>query len=360
MRRRFLHMSLVTTVVVVLSLFMSGCLFGGLKNIESLDLGASESVISVGNTLELSAVGTTKTGRKVAVIPEWEIVSGSGVISESRFHASDWDFQGEVVLRATYNKISADITVAVQGLLQGLDPFPQPTSAYFLLPKKTESQIVTIGEPVKDFTELIPYRMINKAGDSKVQGGWLQFVANGVRTIPQFPSREDITFSFFNPNHGILLPEIPRLSHRVHFELIETEVLDRGTNYSRTVAHRTGTTVEQSKELVKRLTSETRAKAEWGWGEIETTLTAEITTRTQQAVRVQKEQTVTKTWSFQHPNDYDTYLYSSWNRVDTFYLSDSKGIPLEDSQIFAGYSFRSYPVEIRGSGVVQRAWGFNY
>jgi hypothetical protein len=53
------------------------------------------------------------------------------------------------------------------------------------------------------------------------------------------------------------------------------------------------------------------------------------------------------------------YLYSSWNKVDIFYLSDSNGVPLEESPIFEGYGFHSYPVEIRGGTVVQKTWAFD-
>lgn len=349
MNGRFLHMSLVT--VVVLSLLLSGCLFDGLKNVVSLELAASGSTLGFGETTELNALGTTKTGRVVSVIPTWEIVEGSGTVGESDFQASDWDYEGDVTLKATYNRVSSEITITVAGLLRDYeDPFPTPTSPWVSLPSKTDSQLVKIGDPVDFFSNSVYLRM-----NGRIIRGWGRFVWDGEIMLPDDPSPATWANSLLYEE----IPEIPRLSHRVYFEQLETQVLDRGTNFKKTVSHRQGTTIEQSQELVKRLTSETTAKAQWGWGEIQTTLTAEITSRTQQSVKIEKENTVTREWSFIHPNDFDTYLYSSWNKVDTFYLSDSNGVPLEESPIFEGYGFSSCPVEIRGGVVVQKTWGFN-
>lgn len=351
MSRRLVHMSLVT--IVLLSLFTSGCIFGGLKNIESLELDASDTTVAFGETLELSARGRTKTGKVVSVIPTWEIVDGSGTLGESQFQASDWDYEGDVVLKATYNGVSAEITITVAGLLRDYkDPFPTPSSPWVSLPDKTEAQLVKIGDPVDFFSNTVYLRM----KDNSTLRGWGRFVWDGEIMLPDDPSPA----TWANPLLYQEIPEIPRLSHRVHFERLETQILDRGTNFEKSVSHREGTTFEESKELATRLTSETTAQASWGWGEVSTTLTAEITSRTQQSVKIEKEETVTKKWSFVHPNDFDTYLYSSWNKVDTFYLSDSNGVPLEESPVFAGYGFSSCPVEIRGNAVVQKTWGFNY
>ncbi|NMB19906.1 MAG: hypothetical protein GX979_03500 [Firmicutes bacterium] len=349
MCRRFTAVVLVGLAVTFL--FLSGCLFGGLKKIESLELAASQSVLSFGEATELTARGKTKTGRIVSVIPSWEIVEGSGTLGESELQVSDWDYVGPITLRATYNGVSEELTVQVNDLLKDYDPFPVPSSPWVVLPNRTESQLVEIGEPV-DFFSTTVYLRLQDGSSLRGRGC---FVWNGQIMLPDDPSPA----TWMNPKFYEEIPEIPRLSHRVHFELIESQVLGRGTNFSRSVSHRTGTTLEESKELMQHLTSETTASAGWGWGEIKSTLTYEIESRTKQSVKIEKEETVTRTWSFQHPNDFDTYLYSSWNKVDTFYLSDSNGVPLEDSPIFDGYGFSSSPVEIRGAVVVQKTWGFN-
>ena len=77
MSGRLLRVSLA--VMVVLSLFLSGCLFGGRK-ITSLELETSASSISFGDTVELSAHGVTENGKVVSVVPEWEIVAGAGTL----------------------------------------------------------------------------------------------------------------------------------------------------------------------------------------------------------------------------------------------------------------------------------------
>ena len=185
--------------------------------------------------------------------------------------------------------------------------------------------------------------------------GWARFVWEGEIMIPDDPRPA----TFANPMHYKELPEIPRLSHRVHFELLDSQILAQGTNFERSVSNRKGTTFEESKELSQRLSSETNATVGWGWGQIETTLTYEISERINTSIKIEEETTVTRTWSFINPNDHDMYLYSYWNKVDTFYLSDSNCIPLEESTIFAGYGFHSYPVESRGNTVVQKVWAFD-
>lgn len=348
MSGRLSRILLVT--VLAFSVFMSGCLFGAL-NITALELEASDYLLGFGETVQLSAKGITDTGKTVSVIPQWEIVSGKGTLGKTDFQVSDWDYVGDVVLKATYNGVSAELTVTINDLLRNYpDPFPQPASPWVALPAVTESYLVTIGEPVDYFTDWV---YINFNG--RIIKGWGRFVWEGKIMVPDDPSPG----TWANPLFYQELPEIPRLSHRVHFELLETQVLGRGTNFEKSISNRQGTTYEKAVELASRLTSETHAEAGWSWGKVETTLTLEISKRTQESVKVEKEQTVTRTWSFIHPNDYDTYLYSSWNKVDTFYLSDSNGVPLEESPIFAGYGFYSYPVEVRGNTVVQKTWGFN-
>lgn len=361
MPKRIVRLVFVTWVL--LAIFTSGCIFGGLKKIVSLELSAEKTELLLGDEVELFAVGTTSKGTKVTLIPDWEIVSGSGGIEyntkKAAFSAVDWDYVGDVTLKATYNGITAELTITIDKLPQAFDPFPTPISPLSFLPNKTESFLVAVGEPIDFLIDIVPIRMVS-GSNSKVQGYRLVFVKDGIPQVPTFPTDRGIVFSFYNPYQGTPLPEVPRLSHRVYFERIDSEVLDRGTNYARSVTHRTGTTEEQVNELISHISAELSAKATWGWGEAEAKLTREITTRTQQSLRIEKENSVSKTWSFQHPNDHDVYLYSSWNRVDVFYLSDSNGVPLEESPILKDWGFPSRPVEIRGNGVVQRAWGFNY
>ena len=343
----------ILTILAVTFLLMSGCLFDGLKNIVSLELTASDSTVQVSETIELSARGKTKTGKIVSVIPDWEIVAGAGTVGKSDFQASDWNYEGPVVLKATYNGVSSEIEININGLLHEYgDPFPKPISPWVALPSSTKglTDYVEVGGEVDFFSDIVHLKEKNS-----ITRGRARFVWDGKIMLPDDPSPA----KWANSQLYDEIPERPRLSHTVHFELIEAQVLGKGTNFSKSVSHRQGTTMEQSQELVKRLTSETTAKAQWGWGEIETTLTAEITSKTQQSVKIEKEDTVTRTWSFTHPNDYDTYLYSSWNKVDTFFLSDSEGVPLEESEIFKGYGFHSSPVEVRGAVVVQKTWGFN-
>lgn len=343
---RWLHAGLMA--LLVLSVLLTGCSWGAGK-VTSLQLEASDNTLFFGETAQLNAKGVTDKGKTIVVVPDWEIISGSGSLSGSEFQASAWDYVGDVVLRATYKNISAELTISVQGLLGEVpDPFPKPASAFDFLPRVTEEFIVKIGEPVDYFTFMVDINM-----GRRVLKGRAAFVWDG-----QIVLSNPYPHSWVNPKLYEEIPEKPRLSHKVRFELIESMVLARGTNYERTVAHEKGTTFEEAQELASRITSESHAEAGWSWGKVETTLTLEFTKRTQQSIKLEQKEKVSRTWSFVNPNDREYYLYSSWNRVDIFYLSDSNGEPLETSPIFAGYGFTSFPVEIRGNSVVQKTWGF--
>lgn len=344
--------SVFLAALLACTTLLSGCLFGGTAIVTSLELEASSEILAFGETTELTARGRTENGKVVSVIPKWEIISGSGTLGETDFQASDWNYVGEVVLRATYNGISDEIALEILGLLgeDYVDPFPRPGHPNASIPEVTEEFLVKVGQPLDSFSEL---------GELLVMGrrmvGWCWFMRNGEIIQPSDPKPGAWATAKWHEK----LPDKVHLSHRVRYELIDCQVLDRGTNYSNQVSNRKGTTFQETKELAERLTSETHAEAGWSWGRIETTLTYEISKRTQQTVKIEEEQTVTRTWSFVNPNDYDTYLYTSWNKVDIFYLSDRNGVPLEESPIFAGYNFYSYPIEIRGRTVVQKTWGYN-
>lgn len=343
-------------VIVLVAALNSGCLFGT-GPITSLELVVVDDTLFAGETTIITAVGKTERGRVVTFRPQWEIVSGNGSLepngNQAVFHASDWDHKGTVKLQATYGKLQAEAEIETLGLLGEMkDPFPKPQSVYDLMPNRTESQIISINE-LDFFSNRVP---LKSKSTGRIFNVWARFVRDGKIIIADSPAPNQ----WVNALHYTEIPEKPKLSHRVHFERIDSEVLDRGTNYTRSVAHRTGTTKEHATELMWSVTSETTASAHWGWGDIQTKLTAEIKSTTKQSVKVEEETTVTKTWSFTHPNDHDVYLYTSWNRVDTFYLSDSEGVPVEESETFKGWDFSSNPVEIRGSGVVQRTWGFDY
>lgn len=118
-----------------------------------------------------------------------------------------------------------------------------------------------------------------------------------------------------------------------------------------------GTTLEQASEMFYRLVPKIATSYGWGWSTLAANLEREIQRRTQESVKLEQEKLVTSTWSFVSPDDALYYLHSAWVRVDTFYLSDSEGHPLDTSVAFAKYGFSPCPVEIRGD-VVYVTWSF--
>ncbi|NMB19611.1 MAG: hypothetical protein GX979_01965 [Firmicutes bacterium] len=351
----------VVLVLAIVSLIMSGCLFGGAGEIQTLELTASHEVLGFGETAQLSAVGKTKTGKKVAVIADWEIIKGSGTLVDSGFRASSWNYEGPVVLRATYQTISAEITLTINGLLGEPNPFPKPSSIDDALPKKTDPILLQVGEPVSVYAELVPYFVIYPFIDlSAFKDIWSYFVRNGTIQPPELMEGEKSRYAsawIADDVYEELLPEIPSVSHQVHFELIETEVLPGGASQSRTITYRHGTTLEQASEMFYRLVPKIATSYGWGWSNLSGNLGREIQKSTQESVTLEPEEVVSSTWSFVSPDDADFYLHSAWVRVDTFYLSDSEGNPLDTSVAFAKYGFSPCPVEIRGD-VVYVTWSF--
>ena len=356
--RKVRRCSAVLSLILV-SLVMSGCLFSGAGEIQTLELSASHDILGFGETVQLSAVGKTTKGKKTAVIADWKLVEGAGTLGESSFKASSWNYEGPVVLRASYQGVSAELTLTINDLLGEPNPFPRPSGPSAVLPKATSPDLYQIGEPVSNYAELITWWVnypIDNFGTFKDM--WSYFVRNGSIQIPGPVVRG----SYAKANiadyvYEELLPEIPRLSRRVHYELIDSEVLEGGGDFSQTISYRQGTKLEQAEALFYRLIPVIATSYGWGWSSLAGNLEREIERRTQESVKLEQDKIATSTWSFASPDDALYYLHSAWVRVDTFYLSDSQGLPLEYSPVFAKYGFSSCPLEIRGD-VVYVTWSW--
>jgi len=57
-------------------------------------------VLAFGETAELRALGKDKAGKEFAVNPVWNFVEGYVTLGKSESVASDWDFEGDMILRA--------------------------------------------------------------------------------------------------------------------------------------------------------------------------------------------------------------------------------------------------------------------
>ena len=345
--------------LILISLVMSGCLFSGAGEIQTLELSASHDILGFGETAQLSAAGITKMGRKRPVIADWEFVEGAGTLEGASYRASNWSYEGPVVLRASCQGVSAELILTINGLLGEPNPFPRPSGPGAVLPKATSPDLYQIGEPASTYAELIgwwvTYPFDNLAAFKEM---WSYFVRDGAIQMPALVQRGNYAkANIADYVYEELLPEIPRLSRRVHYELIDSEVLEGGAGFSRTISYRQGTKLEQAEALAYRLIPLIATSYGWGWSSLAGNLEREIQKRTQESVKLKQEEVVTSDWSYFSPDDALYYLHSAWVRVDTFYLSDSQGIPLEYSPVFAKYEFSSCPLEIRGD-VVHVTWSW--
>jgi len=339
----------------------SGCIFGTAPGpLTEIELSPNVGAIMGGEDLTFMAIGKSEEGETMTVQPEWTIVSGAGALraegKEAMFRAVNHQYEGDVVVEARVGDISAQAVITVSRPLMGTNPFPRLDDPNELLPETTKP-VVTVGEPVDTYR--IERMLTEFILDTRISFLFpTEYVKNGSIIAPQtgLPSNN---WTFYHWKDSRELPEIPRLSHRVHWELINQEVLSRGTNYSRTVEHKSGTEKVHATEFAWSVSSETKAKATWGWGEVQETITATVSSKTSNSVAVKEETSVSEEWSFTNPNDADLYVYSSWNRVDTFYLSDSNGIPVDESPIFADYDLRPNEVSIRGEMVKQHTEPYN-
>ncbi len=352
----------VLFVLTIAALVMSGCRFGGTGEIQTLELAASQEILGFGETAQLSAVGRTTKGKRVAVIADWEIAQGAGTLGESSFQASSVNYEGPVVLRASYQGVAGEITLTINGLLGADYPFPNPSSPEAALPAATVPELCEVGEPLTEFVEAISYFVTYPFVDlTAIKDIWSYFVRDGVIQLPELIGSEKNRYKTALIMERIyeeeLLPEIPRLSHRVHYELIDSEILGGGTSFSQAIAYRQGTTLEQATALFQRLFPTMANSYGVGWSTIATHLAREIGKKTQEVVTLEQDRFASSTWSFARPDDTKVHLHSAWVRVDTFYLSDSQGFPLETSPVFSRYNFSSCPVEIR-SEVFYVTWSF--
>lgn len=165
--------------------------FRGRREVESLELTASQEVLAFGETVQLNAVGRTTTGKTVAVIPDWELVQGTGTLGESSFRASSWGYEGPVVLRASYQGVSAELTLSINGLLGEPNPFPRPSGPNAALPKATDPDLYQIGEPLSEYAEYIFYWVTYPFGDLQAAKELLSyFVRDGnIQNQNSWPAR---------------------------------------------------------------------------------------------------------------------------------------------------------------------------
>jgi len=360
---RNIHLENIRLIVALLAItmFLTGCLGGSSSSLPLAEMVISAEKTSIvdGETLTIAAVGTDTEGNEVIVSPEWVILSGTGSL-EPRGHkaflnATGWDYaEGDTItVQAFADEIAAEpLTIGVIPLLQSPvtdSLFPKPESPHDPLPSKTDYYIVEDREPVDHFRDYRVYMI--RDGGHYTTIGWHEFVKDGELLEPGDPDipwwGEAPYFTPYDYADGPL-PEPVYLSHRVHYELVDAGLLYHNASYSQTISFTRGTSKTEATEFVRSTSSEVKSTASWGWGEVTAELKTTVEEKTSQSVTVEESRTVSETKAVNGRDDYIT-RFGVYTKVDTFYLSDVNGVPIDVSPIFAHYYLNRREVSVNGS-----------
>jgi len=122
MRSKFGVRCSILGLLVFVILSLSGCLLGAGGPIAEINISPTHDVLFSGGTTTFTAVGKSANGKTVAIEPEWTILSGTGSLNtkgvSATFQATDWDFEGFVVIQASFGEIQSDLaTITISPLL---------------------------------------------------------------------------------------------------------------------------------------------------------------------------------------------------------------------------------------------------
>ena len=344
---------------LTVALMVSGCLGGSDQGqLAVLTITADADSAVFGETIALQAVGASSNGRALHVSPEWTIVKGSGSLSgdanQATFLAADRQYSGEVEIAAQVGSITQRITIDVMGCLMGsknqLIPDPDWGSSGSRLPSRSFwSEITT--------KPLDAYRMDR-------QWSWYgtpldpmptTYMLDGGLTNPRdvdpirkydraFLSR--LTYTDTSIPDGKLPNEL-YLSHYFYYEkLAEYNLPGEGITSAYSLSAKEGVSTTNATEIVRSTYKELKGDAFWSWGAVSAKWSETVTSRDFSSVTIQKETTTTHNFAYT-PNQ--PTVFTVWQKVDVFFVSDDQGNPVNQSDVFSAYKLNSFETEVRSN-----------
>lgn len=361
--------SMVLVILLATSMMLSGCIFGFNQGpLAELEIRSDTDYVVFGEEIVLEALGISEKGATVNVSPEWRIISGIGGLrsqgSTAIFFPTDRQYSGEVEIEARVGEITKQISIQSDGLLEGNqnELIPEPTwNVVPRLPDKTNTSVPTVGS-------LDAYRM-NREWELQVVPGVnyisigklpTTYVLDGVVTDPieinPFADHKAMGWKPRYANHLIpagKLPGVPHLSHHYYYEKLAEYVLDTGVSGSYKLTAKVGTSTTDATELVRSTYKELKGEAFWSWGTVSAEWSETVTSRVSSSVTAYEE--TTKEHQFSYTAAEPT-LFTVWQRVDVFYVSDEHGVPVDKTDLFDPYKLDPFITEVRSNAFEVVNW----
>ena len=321
--------------------------------LSSLEISSEQETIAGGGEVTLTASGKDEDGKLMSVEPEWHIVSGPGALSsegsETTYYATDMSYGGEVKIEARVGDITEEKVITVERLL-GSEPvqWPEPDSMDYILPHKTAT-VQTVGEPLDHYqVSQIVYNQIRNITQIKP----IVYVKDGALVDPydSLPNGQSEYLIFIEGGYiagGEKLPEKPHLSWRVHYELLGSASFEYPdtVEWSRSVTY--GTTKTKATEFAEETSAEISAGGSWGWGSVQATVSETIEKKTSESLAIMEENTTKWRFNISSKKKEPKTLGGIYQRVVTFYISDSEGVPVDESSVFEGYFMKAREFTMR-------------
>lgn len=349
-------------VILVSTLFVGvvGCSNPNVGPAEVLDITLENDVLAFGQTTEITASAKDRDGNTVSVEPEWRIASGPGALSsevnKATYFATDREYAGEVKVHAKAGDIIAEKTIEIVRLLRGekdLIEELEPDNYNSSLPDQTRVEEKT-GEPIDYYRS---YQLVYDSTRGTYHFKPVVYIENGSLVDPYVD--EELGSRYLVLSGGDKFPEKLHVSWRYHYELLYSNsyVYPDNSSYENGITYGTETT--SATEFAKETTKEISVGGSWGWGSVEASLSQTVSNKTTESLTIAREDTDTFTFNFIGLEEKPNTLCAVFQRVVTFYISDSQGVPVNEAGIFADYnlSAREFTVKDK-SNFYTKSWRF--
>jgi hypothetical protein len=327
--------------------------------LSTLNISSDMETVARGGQIELTVIGEDEEGYSMFVEPEWKITKGPGAIytegSQVIYYATDHDFSGEVEIQATVDNKTAVKTIIVE-LLLGAEPviWPEVDNMDDILPYKTET-VETVGQPL-DFYRV--NQMVHNYSQGILHIRPIVYLENGNFVDPYDSLSYGKLWNYIYANDGKKLPEKIYLSTRVYYKLLGSVSFEYPDSSKWTKSVTYGTTKTKATEFAKETSAELSAEGSWGWGSVQATVSETIQKKTTESFSIMEENTTDWGLVFYAKEDKPKTLGGVYQREVVFYLSDSVGVPIDESAVFKDYKLPAREFTVQTENYRGKSWHF--
>jgi hypothetical protein len=165
-------------------------------------------------------------------------------------------------------------------------------------------------------------------------------------------------WNYIYANDGKKLPEKIYLSTRVYYKLLGSVSFEYPDSSKWTKSVTYGTTKTKATEFAKETSAELSAEGSWGWGSVQATVSETIQKKTTESFSIMEENTTDWGLVFYAKEDKPKTLGGVYQREVVFYLSDSVGVPIDESAVFKDYKLPAREFTVQTENYRGKSWHF--